>query len=50
LLDEAFAQIGERKARREAVRRAWQASGKSVEEFAEMYGMKLADVRAAVQP
>lgn len=50
LLDEAFAQIGERKARREAVRRAWQASGKSVEEFAEMYGMQLADVREAVQP
>ena len=50
LLDEAFAQIAERKARREAVRRAWQASGKSVEEFAEMYGMRLSDVRDAVQP
>lgn len=50
LLGEAFAQIGQRKARHEAVRRAWQASGKSVEEFAEMYGMPLADVRAAVQP
>lgn len=50
LLDEAFADIGARKAKREAVRRAWAASGKSVEEFAEMYGMKIAEVRAAVQP
>jgi hypothetical protein len=50
LLDDAFAQIAARNARREAVRRAWQASGKSVEEFAEMYGMRLADVREAVQP
>jgi sRNA-binding protein len=50
LLDEAFAQIGARNAKHEAVRRAWQASGKSVEEFAEMYGMRPADVRAAVQP
>jgi hypothetical protein len=50
LLDEAFDEIGARNAKREAVRRAWQASGKSVEEFAEMYGMKLADVRDAVQP
>ena len=50
LLDEAFAEIGARNAKREAVRRAWQASGKSVQEFAEMYGMKVAEVEAAVQP
>jgi hypothetical protein len=48
LLDEAFAEIGARKAKREAVRRAWEASGKSIEEFAEMYGMKPRDVREAV--
>lgn len=48
LLDEAFAQIAARNAKREAVRRAFQASGKSVEEFAEMYGMKPRDVREAV--
>lgn len=50
LLDEAFAEIGARNAKREAVRRAWAASGKSVEEFAEMYGMNLREVREAVQP
>jgi ProP effector len=49
LLDEAFAQIGARKARHEALRRAFEASGKQVEEFAEMYGVPLADVREAVQ-
>lgn len=48
LLDEAFAGIGARTARREALRRAYEASGKSVEEFAEMYGLKAADVREAV--
>lgn len=48
LLDEAFAEIGARNARREAVRRAYEASGKSIEEFAEMYGMKARDVREAV--
>lgn len=50
LLDEAFGEIAARSAKHEAVRRAWEASGKSVEEFAEMYGMTLADVKAAVQP
>lgn len=44
-LDGAFAEIGEREARREALRRAFAASGKSVEEFADMYGMKLGEVR-----
>lgn len=48
LLDEAFAEIAGRSAKREAVRRAYEASGKSVEEFAEMYGMKAIDVRQAV--
>jgi sRNA-binding protein len=47
LLDEAFAEIAGRNAKREAVRRAYEASGKSVEEFAEMYGMKPRDVLEA---
>lgn len=48
-LDAAFAAIAERNARREAVRRAFEASGRSVEEFADMYGMDVDTVRAAVQ-
>lgn len=48
VLDEAFAQLGERAAKNEALRRAYAASGKTVEEFADMYGMDLADVKAAV--
>ena len=47
-LDEAFADIAEQAAKREALRRAYQASGKSVEEFAEMYGMDLKVVRRAL--
>lgn len=55
LLDEAFAELREQSARREALRRAFEASGKSVAEFAEMYGMDPAAVkktlgRAAVSP
>jgi ProP effector len=48
LLDEAFAEIAARTAKHEALRRAFAASGKSIEEFAEMYGLKPADVREAV--
>lgn len=48
LLDDAFAQIGARTARREALRRAYEASGKTVEEFAEMYGLQPRDVKEAV--
>ncbi|AMO23163.1 hypothetical protein GCM10027034_43780 [Ramlibacter solisilvae] len=44
-LNEAFAEIGSRVARREALRRAYAASGQSVEAFAEMYGMKPGEVR-----
>ena len=39
LLDEAFAELAERSARDEALLRAFEASGKSLEEFADMYGM-----------
>lgn len=48
LLDEAFAEIGARNAKRDALRRAFEASGKGVEEFAEMYGLAAEDVKAAV--
>lgn len=47
-LEEAFATIGEKTARREALQRAYKASGRSVEEFAEMYGMDLATVQQAL--
>jgi len=49
VLDEAFAQLGERAAKNEALRRAYTASGKTVAEFADMYGMDEADVKAAVE-
>lgn len=48
LLDEAFSVIGARQAKRDALRRAYEASGKSVDEFAEMYGLPAADVKEAV--
>ena len=44
-LDEAFAELAQQAAKREALRRAFEASGKSLQEFAEMYGMELAQVR-----
>ena len=48
VLAEAFAELGEHAAKREALRRAFQASGRSVEEFAEMYGMDPATVRLSL--
>ncbi|WP_038214664.1 ProQ/FINO family protein [Xenophilus azovorans] len=46
LLDEAFAEHGRRVARREALQRAFEASGQpTVEAFAEMYGMDLDETR-----
>jgi sRNA-binding protein len=45
VLDEAFEEVAEQAARREALRRAFEASGKSVAEFAEMYGMDLKVVK-----
>lgn len=47
-LDEAFAALAERVARREALLRAFEASGRSVEEFAGMYGMDPAQVSEAL--
>ena len=48
VLAEAFSELGEQAAKREALRRAFQASGRSVEEFAEMYGMDPATVRLSL--
>ncbi len=48
VLDETFAELAEKLARHEATRRAFEASGRSVKEFAEMYGMEPATVRAAL--
>ncbi|MBL0421234.1 prop effector [Ramlibacter sp. AW1] len=48
LLDEAFGQVAAETARREALVRAYRASGKSPEEFAEMYGLDVAVVRQAI--
>jgi ProP effector len=48
-LDEAFAQLGEQAARREALRRAFEASGSTVEAFADMYGMNPDVVRQVVE-
>jgi len=47
-LDEAFAELAEQAAKGEALRRAFAASGRSVEEFAEMYGLDLAVVRGTL--
>ncbi|GAC1605157.1 MAG: hypothetical protein NVS3B2_11350 [Ramlibacter sp.] len=45
LLEQAVAQASQRLAKREALGRAFQASGLTMEAFADMYGMDLADVR-----
>ena len=39
LLDEAFAELGEQAAKRDALLKMFEASGKTVAEFADMYGM-----------
>jgi ProP effector len=44
LLDEAFAELAAQAAKREALMRAFEASGKTEAEFADMYGMNLAEV------
>ena len=48
LLDEALAEMGLQAAKREALVRAFEASGKPVEEFASMYGMDVAQVEYVV--
>jgi len=44
VLEEAFAELGARTAKREALQRAFEASGRSVAEFAEMYGLDAKEV------
>ena len=48
LIDEAFAELADHAARREALVRAFRASGREVDAFAEMYGMDAALVRDAL--
>ncbi|WP_413895188.1 ProQ/FINO family protein [Rhodoferax sp.] len=50
LLAEALAERDQQLAKQEALRRAFESSGKSVEEFADMYGMALRDVARALGP
>ncbi|MFC5498627.1 ProQ/FINO family protein [Caenimonas terrae] len=45
LLQQAVAQLAHKSAKREALARAFAASGQSMEAFAEMYGMDLAQVK-----
>ncbi|TAM46149.1 MAG: prop effector [Burkholderiaceae bacterium] len=49
LLEQAFADYDEQRARQEALCRALEGSGKTPEEFAEMYGMDKRDVIAALE-
>lgn len=48
-LEEAFAELDERAARREALLRAYDASGRTEAEFAEMYGIDPALVRRVLE-
>ncbi len=49
VLDDAFAELAEKVAKREALLRAFEASGRTVAEFAEMYGMDPAEVGRALE-
>lgn len=49
VLDEALAQLAEQAAKREALLRAFEASGRSEKEFADMYGMAPAEVARTLQ-
>ena len=49
MLDEAFAELAARAAKREALLRAFEASGSTEEQFADMYGMELAEVNYALE-
>lgn len=48
LLDEAFAEVAERDAKAEALARAFEASGATPEQFADMYGMDRRSVTQAL--
>ena len=49
LLEEALAEQAQKVARQEALLKAFESSGKTPEEFADMYGMDVRDVRRATQ-
>ena len=49
LLDDAFAELAEQAAKRDALRRMFEASGKTVAEFADMYGMDPDEVSATLE-
>jgi ProP effector len=49
LLEEAFAENDQKLARQEALLRAFDSSGKTAEEFADMYGLDQRDVIAALE-
>jgi hypothetical protein len=49
LLDEAMAEVEQQRARRAALAKAFEGSGKTVEEFAASLGMDLAEVRSALK-
>ena len=48
LLEEAFAERDQKLARQEALLRAFESSGKTVEEFADMYGLNKRDLLTAL--
>jgi ProP effector len=50
LLEEALAERDQQLARQTALRRAFDASGKSPEEFAAMYGLDQHELNAATEP
>ena len=49
LLDDAFSELAGQAAKREALRKTFEASGKSVAEFADMYGMNPAEVAQTLE-
>ena len=49
VLDEALAELAQQAAKREALLRAFEASGRSEQAFAEMYGMKPGEVARSLQ-
>jgi sRNA-binding protein len=49
LLDEVLSEVEQQRARRAALKKAFEASGQSVEAFADALGMRVADLQAALK-
>jgi len=49
VLDDALAEVDQQRARRVALQKSFDASGKGVEDFADMLGMSVREVQAALQ-